>query len=219
MHIAGFIDDQWKLGWCQFYFFPFLTLHASTGSVDGFYHHHIPCRQLLYSFQHVLGSISTKYHSNINSSSCSQSCQEPDKILFWDSITSIKWVLPIQSIWTGYPQTANDTRNHIHWCSMDSTQKMTHFGHFWVLGQKYRQRYTHSVQNISWSINILLLHLGIFVRVISRGFQKGIICQDWVISGGAMVILRLCPLGYGMVFLIFLHRNGWRLAQQRMQQM
>jgi hypothetical protein len=49
--------------------------------------------------------------------------------------------------------------------------------------------YNHSVQNMSLRIDILLFRSGMLVCVVSRGFQKGIICQDWVIIGVAMVIL------------------------------
>jgi len=65
---------------------------------------------------------------------------------------------------------------------------MTIFGHFWVLGPKCQSGYTYSARNMSRSMNILLLRSDALVRVVLRGFQKGIICQDWVIFGGAMVI-------------------------------
>jgi hypothetical protein len=62
------------------------------------------------------------------------------------------------------------------------------FGHFWLLCQKWWPGYNYSVQNIAWSMSILLLSSDILVRVVSRGSQKGIICQDWVVFGGAMVM-------------------------------
>jgi hypothetical protein len=93
----------------------------------------------------------------------------------------IKWVPPIQSVWTGYPQTAYDVRNHIHWCPMYCTHKMTTLGHFGVLCQKWWPGYNYCVRNMSWSMDILRFSSDTLVLVVSRGSQKGIICQDWVI--------------------------------------
>jgi hypothetical protein len=94
-----------------------------------------------------------------------QTCQELDKILVWVGVMCMKWVLSIQSVWTRYPQTAYDVRNHIYWCPMYSTHKMTIFGHFWLWCQKWWPGYNYSVQNMSWSMDILLLSSDILVRV------------------------------------------------------
>jgi hypothetical protein len=121
-----------------------------------------------------------------------QTCQELDKILVWGGVMCLKWVLSIQSVWTRYPQTAYDVRNHIYWCPMYSTHKMTIFGQFWsilammskmmarvqLLCAEYVVKYRHSSTKLWHSCT----------RLVSRGSQKGIICQDWVIFGGAMVM-------------------------------
>jgi hypothetical protein len=85
-----------------------------------------------------------------------QTCQEPDKILVWGGIMCIKWVLPIQSVWTGYPQTAYDVRNHIH--SLMNNVLYAQNDYFWsflaivskmmarvqLLCAEYRVKYEHS---------------------------------------------------------------------------
>jgi hypothetical protein len=87
-----------------------------------------------------------------------------------------------------YPICKNRVSSDSLWCQesyafidvqwMYCTHKMTIFGHFWLLCQKCQKwwpGYNYSVQNIAWSRNILLLSCDILVRVVSRGFQKGIV--------------------------------------------
>jgi len=55
---------------------------------------------------------------------------------------------------------------------------MTVFGHFGGFDQKLRSGYNYSARNISRNMNIFLFSSDPLVRVVLRGFQKDIICQD-----------------------------------------